>query len=361
MKRNSILLLTLAFLLLLSTSSYSLDINFNEVPLKEVIKIIASSEKINIVLDHKIPNDPVTLHLKNVEANDVLDILTKMFNLKIDNFSSNTIILYPGNKQSSYSPEKKEFLTLKTSYIETENLCKILKTSFNDYSFIPSSTYSLVVSGNFNKNDKKQIIELITSLDIPPAMIRFRLSFIDNNSIINKNSGVKFRINNTSNHDDNDININFSKPLNLEIEGNFSTSRSNSNSNKTFSGVVTASNSYSLFSGKQIPMVTSFNEYSSEIELKDVGNGLKIDLINGNSNIITLNVFMDISTLIDGYSNITGHNKISTSVALKPGTTAVIGGLINNEFVTGQDQIFLDRLKNSRGGSTIIIWADLVK
>ncbi len=160
------------------------EAEFNATPVREVLKIFSKELEMNIMPDPKILDIKVSASLKNVEAEDALDLILKMNGLTFSQETENTIAVF----KISDIPRYKKLNThlFKLSGADPDELAKTLKIIYPRVDFVANKQQnSIFAAGYFSDGDLSRMRDRITEADRPAPLVRvgFEIIKINNNDL----------------------------------------------------------------------------------------------------------------------------------------------------------------------------------
>ncbi len=147
------------------------DLDCEERPLREVLRIIADEMKVNIIADPKTSDIKVSLSLRGVSAEDALDLILKTNGLAFNRETSNTYTVFKISDSHKYM-ELNSFV-FKINYASPRKVAESLKLLYPRVGFTADdSNGTLFAAGHFSDEDIAVIKSKIKLLDEAPLRIK---------------------------------------------------------------------------------------------------------------------------------------------------------------------------------------------
>ncbi len=127
--------------------------------LENSFSIISKISNLNIFLDESIPRSKMmNLELENLTIKEILDVVLKLNNLKMEKINNNSIIIFPESKASQYTTRETRTFYLKNAN-STDMGSMLLSSMDPGRVYINSSMNSITVTANYDDMEKiKKII-----------------------------------------------------------------------------------------------------------------------------------------------------------------------------------------------------------
>ncbi|HBC74165.1 MAG: hypothetical protein A2008_13625 [Candidatus Wallbacteria bacterium GWC2_49_35] len=166
------ILFTIAFVIMrFPCAGKAFEIECEDSPLREVLKIFADELDVNILADPKVADIKVNVSMKDVEAEDALDLILKMNGLAFNQETSNTYTVFRAADSAKYMSANT--YVFKIGYAEPERIAESLRLFFPGVSFVSDKAKgTLFASGPFSDHDLGVMKAKIKQLDSKSLRIR---------------------------------------------------------------------------------------------------------------------------------------------------------------------------------------------
>ncbi|OQA77450.1 MAG: outer membrane porin HofQ [bacterium ADurb.Bin243] len=180
-----IFLMILFSMMLVSTHAAAFELDCDEKPLHEVLKIFADELGVNIIADPKTRDIKVSVSLKNIEPEDALELVLKTSGLAFNRESANTYTIFKSADAGKYLSVNS--CVFRISYASAEKVAEGLRLLFPQVNFVPDKKgNSIFAAGNFSDGDLAVMKEKIKLLDskTPRVKVNYEILKIENNRVI---------------------------------------------------------------------------------------------------------------------------------------------------------------------------------
>lgn len=166
------ILLTIQFAIFwFASAGKAFEIECEDRPLREVLKIFADELEVNILADPKVADIKVNVSMKDVEAEDALELILKMNGLAFNQETSNTYTVFRASDSAKYMSANT--YVFKIGYAEPERVAESLRLVFPGVSFVSDSAKGTIfASGPFSDYDLGVMKSKIKQLDSKSLRIR---------------------------------------------------------------------------------------------------------------------------------------------------------------------------------------------
>jgi len=182
----------LFFIFLQAPAVSAFEAEFNATPVRDVLKIFSKELEMNLMPDPKILDIKVSASLKNIEAEDALDLILKMNGLTFSRETENTIAVFRISDIPRYM--KLSTHVFKLSGADPSEAAKTLKILYPRVDFIPNKQQnSIFAAGYFSDGDLSRMRERIAEVDRPAPRVRvnFEIIKINNNDLASALAVIK--------------------------------------------------------------------------------------------------------------------------------------------------------------------------
>lgn len=160
------------------------SLHLEKANLTQVIGVLAKIGEFNLIFDES-PTVPITIHLKNIELREALDLILKaggLFYQKINNcfVISRDKILRPGFL-------KKKVFNL--NYLSSEELINLIKPFLKENEILTADGQNQKVVVAADETVLQEIEELVKNLDTPPQQVVLEAKIIEVSSDALRNLG----------------------------------------------------------------------------------------------------------------------------------------------------------------------------
>ena len=153
------------------------DLECDERPLREILRIIADEMKVNIIADPKTSDIKVSFSLRGVSAEDALNLILKTNGLGFNRETSNTYTVFKISDSHKYV-ELNSFV-FKINYAAPQKVAESLKLLYPRVSFTAdNSNGTLFAAGHFSDEDIAVIKSKIKLLDEAPLRIKINYEIL---------------------------------------------------------------------------------------------------------------------------------------------------------------------------------------
>lgn len=158
-------------MMLVSTQAAAFELECDEKPLSEVLRLFAEELGVNIIADPKTRDIKVSVSLKNIEAEDALELVLKINGLAFNRESSNTYTVFKASDAGRYLSVNS--CVFRINYASAEKVAEGLRLLFPQVSFVADATKnSIFAAGHFSDGDIALMKEKIKLLDAKAPRIR---------------------------------------------------------------------------------------------------------------------------------------------------------------------------------------------
>ncbi|MCB2153979.1 secretin and TonB N-terminal domain-containing protein [bacterium] len=168
----------------------TVDLDFKDAELQNVIRLIASKLGLNIILTPDQVNGRVTLSLSNVQVGDALDALLKSRNLayKIENGGIVRIV-----DRKLVQPEEKETIiqSVSLNWVDADEIMDALDPFMSDSGEVQSSEKANVIIIKDVPDRIATLQDLITRLDVPEKQVKMEVRLVDMSESASRNLGLR--------------------------------------------------------------------------------------------------------------------------------------------------------------------------
>ena len=425
MKRKLILISLVCFVIICGINvqvdaaekDYTISVSFEQVPLGSVLRVLSGKTGRKFITDTSLANKRIVLHLKDVTPDEAVNALLDTYNLYYVRQADTNIYVIKSKEEGSITTVSKIFYC---NYASAEDLVEVLEARLNPGGDLSpdSRTNSIIVTDMADNIDKIGL--LIKELDSPTPQIVLEARIIDVKIDQNFQLGVgienlyktgnfwtdplaseRVKVIDSYSLEDTDLLPESLYTQNLNpnpgIAGrfNFNIIHKEYNINAIIEAIKENTNSKVISSPKLLCM----NNQQAQIiiadeipyqkltqtaegtmvstEFKAVGVTLQVKPLVNNDGTIVLEVVPE-QSFNTGFTNdnipIVNASRVETTLLLKDGETAVIGGLIREDSTASEYKIpilgdipivgyLFKRVtdENTRKELTIFITANIVK
>ncbi len=153
------------------------DLECDERPLREILRIIADEMKVNIIADPKTSDIKVSFSLRGVSVEDALNLILKTNGLDFNRETSNTYTVFKISDSHKYVALNS--FVFKINYASPQKVAESLKLLYPRVSFTSdNSNGTLFAAGHFSDEDIAVIKSKIKLLDEAPIRIKINYEIL---------------------------------------------------------------------------------------------------------------------------------------------------------------------------------------
>lgn len=307
---------------------------FKDTSLVDCLDALSKLSGVPIVIHGGLANERVTLNSDGKSLSNILDNLTRAFNLSY--IEQNGMIVVSKNDVMTTTE------TFKVKFMDLDEIVEDLKTFVDDDAVsVSKMDNSVTISGSAADIARARVI--IESKDVKQKQVTIQARLVELSSRDSKKLGLSHSWNDIHSKDSHTWSFKWATTLTgEEIEG---------------TGKVLARPTIAARNGQEaeinivdsVPILTtttSNNDKTTTVEYKDVGVKLKATpRINEDTGYVTLDINPSVST-ITGYvtnENVnapqTSTREVKTSLRVRSGETIIIGGLLKRDDIMSLTKI----------------------
>jgi type IV pilus secretin PilQ/predicted competence protein len=156
----------------------SVDIDFKDAELQNIIRSIASKLRLNIIMTPGQVRGNVTVSLVNVRLGDALDALLKSNNLAYKIETGGIVRIVPRSDVRG-SDKELETRAVAINWLDAKDVSAVVKPFLSDSGKVEFSSQSNIVIVQDVPENLGQIQELIYRLDVPEKQVRMEARLVD--------------------------------------------------------------------------------------------------------------------------------------------------------------------------------------
>jgi hypothetical protein len=160
-----------AFIFFAALPAGAFDLECEDRPLREVLRIIADELKVNIIADPKITDIKVSFALRDISAEEALDLILKTNQLAFNRETANTYTVFKISDSHKYMDLNS--CVFKINYAAPQKVAESLQLLYPRVGFTAdNSNGTIFAAGNFSDEDIAVIKSKIKLLDEAPLRIK---------------------------------------------------------------------------------------------------------------------------------------------------------------------------------------------
>ena len=174
----------------IGASTHPITLRFQDAKLKEVFQVVARTAGLNVIFDKEVPDDPVTLFIKDMSFDEALNLILNTNNVTAQRLNHNTLLILPNTKpkQAQYQD-----LMIRTFYLsharakDVANLVRMMIESKRVY--VDEKINALVI-----REDpiKLQLAErALNAVDLPDAEVLLDVEILE----VDREKSLKYGVN----------------------------------------------------------------------------------------------------------------------------------------------------------------------
>lgn len=153
------------------------DAEFEDKPLREVLKIFADELKVNLIADPKLTGLKVSASLRGMDAEDALELILKTNGLSFNQEAANTYTIFRASDAAKYMDANTRVFRI--GYADPEKVASALRLLFPAVSFSADREKgTLFAAGPFSDYDAGVMESKVRLLDSKPLRVRVNYEIV---------------------------------------------------------------------------------------------------------------------------------------------------------------------------------------
>ncbi len=111
----------------IGTSSQPITLRFQNAKLKEVFEVVARSAGLNVIFDKEVPDDPVTVFIKDMSFDEALNLILNTNNVTAQRLNRNTLLILPNTKPKQAQYQDLMIRTFYLSHAKAKDVANLVR------------------------------------------------------------------------------------------------------------------------------------------------------------------------------------------------------------------------------------------
>jgi general secretion pathway protein D len=167
------------------------QVNFREAKLRDALKVLCDPNTLNLVFDKNADNLDVTVSAKNVNFEQAFDMILQSSNAAYKVIGPNSIFIYENTPEKRKQYAEKYFKTFHLTTLKAERMAEILKSSMELKTLVANNDL-----GTIEVRDTRESLDVVEKLiaanDRKPAEIMLYVEILEINRSKAENLGLDF-------------------------------------------------------------------------------------------------------------------------------------------------------------------------
>jgi general secretion pathway protein D len=174
----------------IGTSSQPITLRFQNAKLKEVFQVVARTAGLNVIFDKEVPDDPVTVFIKDMSFDEALNLILNTNNVTSQRLNRNTLLILPNTKPKQAQYQDLMIRTFYLSHAKAKDVANLVRMMIESKRvYVDEKINALVIRED---PAKLQLAErALNAVDRPDPEVLLDVEILE----VDRNKSLKYGVN----------------------------------------------------------------------------------------------------------------------------------------------------------------------
>ena len=174
----------------IGTSSQPITLRFQNAKLKEVFQVVARTAGLNVIFDKEVPDDPVTVFIKDMSFDEALNLILNTNNVTAQRLNRNTLLILPNTKPKQAQYQDLMIRTFYLSHAKAKDVANLVRLMIDGKRvYVDEKINALVIR---DEPAKLQLAErALNAVDRPDPEVLLDVEILE----VDRNKSLKYGVN----------------------------------------------------------------------------------------------------------------------------------------------------------------------